>query len=57
MEDNDDEEHFEAFIYGQSEPNQYALNRLRLAIRKNENVDAKYMPVQDDTKLKDGDAD
>jgi hypothetical protein len=61
MEDNDDEKHFETGIYGQGEPDQYAKMQTRLALCRIECGHAKakkywYMPVQDNTKLEDGDA-
>jgi hypothetical protein len=54
MEDDDDEEDFELGVYGQREANQDAENN-RLCYHPVREEKEKYMPVQDDTKLEDGD--
>ena len=61
MEDNDDEKYFETGVYSQSEANQYAEMQARLALCRIKCGHTKgkkywYLPVQDNTKLEDGDA-
>jgi hypothetical protein len=58
MENNDDKKHFEFVVYGQRKPNQNAERQTQLAICRIicGPAKTKYMPVQDNTELEDGDA-
>ena len=61
MENNDDEKYFEIGVYSQGEANQYAKMQARLASCRitcghTERKKCLYLPVQDNTKLEDGDA-
>jgi hypothetical protein len=56
MKDDDDEENFESLIYGQREPDQDAKHRFgQPRGDKDRRGKTKHIPVQDDTKLEDGD--
>lgn len=57
MKNNDDKKHFEIRVYGQRKPNQNAERQTQLAICRIicGPAKTKYVPVQDNTELEDGD--
>lgn len=55
VEDHDDEEHFEFFVYGQGESDKDARSRPSQLCGMMMIYDGRYMPVQDDAKFEDGD--
>jgi hypothetical protein len=58
MENNDDKKDFEIVVYGQRKPDQNAERQTLLAICRIicRPAKTKYVPVQDNTELEDGDA-
>jgi hypothetical protein len=57
VENNNDKKHFEIVVYGQRKSNQNAERQTQLAICSiiGGPAKAKYVPVQDNTELEDGD--